>query len=535
MSRGKRIAWCAVLCIPLILAIVFAIFGNFKNETPEELTKVTITSSNGTSYEFADAETLSFYDALRSGATSVSEPVKSEDAVEFTVEYAGTTQKDAYTFVMSAGTPSNCLVRNAASEYSLLSKEKAVELMMRNEFADVYRAVSVPELIYSVGAESSPIRASSYVWNYKRVDGEFAQASDTPGVSAAKLLRFAQDGDFTAANGKQPDYLQLTATVNGEQVYTGAPKGLFSAVSYTKDTVLSIHMESKWYESESNESYGEAVYDFSMLFDIPATYKLIDTSLKQGEFTVIQVTDGNDDETITATADFMEKPMTAFPYGTKKFIFIPIRCDAQAGVQPIVLTSSNEIDEISLDFRVTDASFKSEQIGYHAKVIELNTSKSREEYASLLSELASKAVTDRMWSGKFVSPVEGGKVVSAFGTTMEYAGFDSERAKGVYVTAPSGTSVKASNNGVVAYAGSSDYLGNAVIVDHGLGVFSYYFNLGSVTCAVGDNVTQASILGTIGTSGVTPYTDTMLYANSLDGCFVNPVTQYQWGIELPEK
>ena len=355
-----------------------------------------------------------------------------------------------------------------------------------------------------------------------------------PGVSTSKLLRFAQDGDFAAANGKQPDYLQLTATVNGEQVYAGAPKGLFSAVSYNKDTVLSIHMESKWYESESNESYGEAVYDFSMLFDIPATYKLIDAGLKQGEFTIIRVTDGNDDEVITASADFMERPMTAFAYGNKKFIYIPIRCDAQVGVQPITVTSSAESGEISLDFRVTDANFKSEQLSYHANVIELNTAKSREEYASLLSDLAGKAGTERLWSGKFTSPVEGGKVVAPFGTVMEYTGFDSERARGVYLSAPSGSSVKASNNGVVVYAGTSDYLGNAVIVDHGLGVFSYYFHLGSVSCAVGDPVTQATILGTIGTSGVTPYTDTMLYANSLDGCFVNPVTQYQWGIELPE-
>ena len=95
-----------------------------------------------------------------------------------------------------------------------------------------------------------------------------------------------------------------------------------------------------------------------------------------------------------------------------------------------------------------------------------------------------------------------------------------------------GAQVKAANNGKIIYSGNSDYTGNAVVIDHGLGIYSYYFNLGSLSCSEGDSVNKGSVIGTIGTSGVTPFTDTLFYANSVDGYFVNPETQIKYGISF---
>ena len=60
------------------------------------------------------------------------------------------------------------------------------------------------------------------------------------------------------------------------------------------------------------------------------------------------------------------------------------------------------------------------------------------------------------------------------------------------------------NAGRVVYVGSCDVLGQFVVVDHGLGLKSWYAHLGSASVKVGDTVETGGILGLTGDSGLTP-------------------------------
>ena len=113
-----------------------------------------------------------------------------------------------------------------------------------------------------------------------------------------------------------------------------------------------------------------------------------------------------------------------------------------------------------------------------------------------------------LWKDKFVMPVDNGKIVCAFGDTMNIPA-NTKTSEGMYITGVSGSSVRASNDGTVLFAGTTNYTGNTVIIDHGLGVLSYYFNLGGISCSEGDKVIKSGVIGTVGTSGYTPYTDTV--------------------------
>ncbi len=531
MGKSKRIILCAVLCLPLIAAIVVAMNSNIeRGETKNELTKIIVTAADGAVYEYSDSDTLKFYKDVINNASAVSSGEAADGAAEFTVDYSGTVSDSTYTFIMSATDTANCLYRDLSGNTYMLSKDDAYALLLRNEFSDAYSGDGIAVLNFASGGITDSTEATQYSWQYKRVDGEFTKDEHSSAPEALKRVKFLQNTIFEMSFDKTPDYVQLTAAADGNTVFTGAPDGLSTELSFDKDTVLDVKVEAKWYESENASSYGEAVYEFELLYDVPSNFSLVDRQLKQGEFTIIRVENGNDGEEITATSDFMEKPMSVFTYGGKKYIYVPIKKDAAPGDYTIKI--SEPAGPSTLNFKVTDAGFKSTNESYRASVITLNTTKAKEEYAALLAELHAKGSPDSMWNGKFANPVNGGTTVCAFGTTMNITGIETKISDGMYISGANGAHVKAANSGKVIFAGTTDYTGNAVVIDHGVGVFSYYFNLGSVSCAEGDVVTSASVIGTVGTSGVTPYTDTIYYANSLAGCFVNPQTQIKYGISF---
>ena len=72
---------------------------------------------------------------------------------------------------------------------------------------------------------------------------------------------------------------------------------------------------------------------------------------------------------------------------------------------------------------------------------------------------------------------------------------------GVDVAGPKGAPVTAPVQGVVTLADDLYYSGNTLILDHGMGVFSTFLHLDSITVEVGQLVQQGEQIGTIGATG----------------------------------
>jgi murein DD-endopeptidase MepM/ murein hydrolase activator NlpD len=82
--------------------------------------------------------------------------------------------------------------------------------------------------------------------------------------------------------------------------------------------------------------------------------------------------------------------------------------------------------------------------------------------------------------------------------------------------------VEASNSGTVAFTGELGIYGNAVILDHGLGLFSLYGHLSSIDVKVGDSVAKRQALGRTGETGLAAG-DHLHFGIYLDGLAVLPV------------
>jgi murein DD-endopeptidase MepM/ murein hydrolase activator NlpD len=114
--------------------------------------------------------------------------------------------------------------------------------------------------------------------------------------------------------------------------------------------------------------------------------------------------------------------------------------------------------------------------------------------ASGLSDWTQVADAPSMW------PVEG-RVTSSFGERTDPFNGEGAFHAGLDISAPSGTIVRATGDGLVASAGMANGYGREIILDHGHGVHSCYGHLSGMIVVAGQHVTRGQIIGFVGQTG----------------------------------
>ena len=110
----------------------------------------------------------------------------------------------------------------------------------------------------------------------------------------------------------------------------------------------------------------------------------------------------------------------------------------------------------------------------------------------------------RYWTGPFSLPIEKyTKISSPFGTRRSYNGGPfSSYHEGTDFSATSGTPVYAPANGVIVLAEPLTVRGNAIVIDHGWGLFTGLYHLSSIDAVVGQEVKQGDFIGRVGGTGL---------------------------------
>jgi len=102
--------------------------------------------------------------------------------------------------------------------------------------------------------------------------------------------------------------------------------------------------------------------------------------------------------------------------------------------------------------------------------------------------------------GAFLQPNKG-KVFPNFGQRRIYNDAPRSTHTGVDIAAPQGDPIRAANAGKVVLASRLYLSGNAVIIDHGLGVFSFYGHMSKILVKRGQAVGKGDVIGKCGTTG----------------------------------
>jgi murein DD-endopeptidase MepM/ murein hydrolase activator NlpD len=125
--------------------------------------------------------------------------------------------------------------------------------------------------------------------------------------------------------------------------------------------------------------------------------------------------------------------------------------------------------------------------------------------AAELESLATRSPDAAEWHGAF-RQMPGSSVLSRFGVRRTYLldgkGLDEKVHQGIDLASVRHAEIPAANDGRVVHAGPLTIYGNAVVVDHGLGLMTLYGHCSSLQVAVGDEVKKGQTLAFTGATGL---------------------------------
>lgn len=128
--------------------------------------------------------------------------------------------------------------------------------------------------------------------------------------------------------------------------------------------------------------------------------------------------------------------------------------------------------------------------------------KRRAEAATSRSSTSSTTSYTSRGSGELVWPVSGHTRISSYYGRRIHPIFNTSKFHaGIDIPAPSGTPIKAANNGIVIFSGWQGGYGNCVMISHGNNIVTVYAHNSSLNVSVGDYVNAGQTIALCGSTG----------------------------------
>ncbi len=188
------------------------------------------------------------------------------------------------------------------------------------------------------------------------------------------------------------------------------------------------------------------------------------------------------------------------------FTLIGIDLDASPGVHAAEMTWTYHDGRVRHEARKIDIAarqFRTTRLQVAPKYVELSAAdaaraaRERSEINAIYAQITPEAY----WTEPFAVPIPGVTGGRNFGHRRVFN--DQPRAphSGADLTAAAGTPIRATNRGRVVLARELFFSGNAVFIDHGLGIYSVYLHLSEIRVKPGEMIDKGQVLGLAGATG----------------------------------
>lgn len=176
-----------------------------------------------------------------------------------------------------------------------------------------------------------------------------------------------------------------------------------------------------------------------------------------------------------------------------------VKQEGKAGQKEVLYTITSE-NGVRTDKQVTKEAVTAEPVDY-------------------IKVIGTKVIPSR-GTGTFAWPAAGGYISSNMGARW------GAQHRGIDIARPSNYTIKATDNGVVTFAGWDGTYGNKIVVNHNNGYETIYAHLSSITVSVGQVVGQGSKIGIMGSTGNSTGTHLHFEVHK-NGSLVNPLSVLQ--------
>lgn len=516
MKNKLLIVVIAILClIPGVVAVV-----NYKNskDAPVDMStavKVVLDDINGRSYTFnknsddpkesEQAEALiGFFMTLNKNAsqiTALPDSLLGEKFYKVTFSNGtNDTRSESYEYYFSSD-PTTCYYRAQSGNTFKIAEEDAKIFLGTTYAESVYADSTMPVLRVAQTEIATP---DSAIWQYRNYSGEYVDA-DTSAMVDNTVETHELAGGLDLEFDIEPDYCLVSVTDDaGENVWEGLI-GELRSITLDKTKPVVVTVKAKWYEDSSRSFCGELDYVFSTVLTAPATFHLALNKVNSGAFVAVTATNVLKPEAVEVTSDL---PTTIAPVFYKAednmaVGIMPIDIDTPSGTYTLTFKYGGMTEDIAL----TVDYFGVRASGYIVPEAVVNATRSAaalNEFKTVADELMATGSEERYFSGYFLEGIDGwNHLTRGFGRDV-YLNNSTEityRNNGVDYSAAAGVDVVAANNGVVVFADILDYSGYTVVIEHGYGLKTWYYNLGDTTVSKGDVVQRGDKIGETGQTG----------------------------------
>ncbi len=516
------LALCIVaLFIPTYIAIAAYMSGPAAEyeQKQNEITDIYITDIDGKEYAYSKSnrpEMLGIFNNIFKNATPVSmlsDSVRATPA--YTVRTSSADGDTSYRFYFSVKGPSY-YEDGVGAAYGI--SEDSCSAFFGTECAlTLFYNTHAPALKNTFGTQIIPQQMS---WSYLNYSGTY---SPVEVQTSASEQSYELDGSFSLSFDVAPDYTKAVVYSGSDVIYNGTLDGIASSVTVTKSTVYKMEIEAEWYKDKERDYCGNAKYVFSTEVTAQALFSLGANSVEAGQVAVINAENIKDPShisvTFTPALRYKAKDITPVFYGAdgtySALVAIPASCFADNTQQSKTMKYQIDIkygsSSYTLNLDVTDRTNTNSKKGDASAedIKALRTDAALQTFSSLISENASKTAAQKLWdTEKFYSYYNAGyRFPWAFGRYWELATGEKYANEFVQYKIPENKNVLATNSGTVLAVGENDYLGKYIVIDHGMGLQTWYLHLGEISVSVSDSVSYKHVIGKTGRTGFVENSD----------------------------
>lgn len=365
---------------------------------------------------------------------------------------------------------------------------------------------AIPEMTVTLDGEELPVTA--YSWGVPVIGNRLKRTyADTVSTSPYQLTTEVES--TRPVIRVSPDNMVSQLTVrsdSGGEVFSGTLREFAAARlpgngGYQAELVL--HEPEDQFE-EGGTISGSQTYQFAFVVEVRPTVRLNTTSVPQGSVAAIVVSELEEGDVPELKCEFANCGFV--PCSRGWVCYLPIPYDTQPGSYQLRVVTRSYDQAVTLTVR--SAAFGYRDYRYQSQLVSpwIPESETPEQVRAVLETCDPQIY----WSAKgFVQPFVSSITIDLpFGTT-EYVGrSSSQRASG-------GGSGRTSINAVVSTRKGNTFIapaegrvllaedlggdaGNTVVIEHGAGLKSIFYCLGSLSVEEGEMVVQGQALGTTG-------------------------------------
>ena len=405
----------------------------------------------------------------------------------------------SYRYYFSMSESEKTVVYSLADEkYFYVDFKDTVDFLSTPCAQGFYSSSKLPTLSISGGDDVLPVEAE---WKYQSLSGSMVTANGVTVVDSAPI--HAMNSSTKLSFDVAPDECTVKVTQNGKLI---AEVDGLSGIPYEKldEGALSFEIFAIW--SSSSEYSGYASYRFTSTVGLAPEFFINTTSIQSGEFVLVyaknvsapQKIEFSSSPAINYTPVFFEENGIAYA-------LIPIDKNLEA---PQKYTFSFTYGEVRSEAVLNVSARDIKDRNYDVSAIGATRDETTlREYHKLLGDVGLKYEKTRYFSDKFIDysleyTSDVATIILGYGHRRIPSSGDAPfRLDGVdYYVAP-GTSVTAIASGKVVYVGENALLGKFLVIDHGLGLKTWYCNLDETLAAVGSTVAKGDTIGNPGTTG----------------------------------